>query len=365
MNTVAIAGSPKRSSCIRSLFINTLVSTLGLVKGLLSGSQAATTSVPSATTGSACRVFAMRSMVRSPCKEGGLELLAARAAPNAQPRGTEHRAGKFDDDRQYVRADEGVGAWVVEAGCHTGDDLLELREVEEERIVADSGEHFYPATCGDDRRLPVSHEHRGGLRAVDDAIDDPDLRRRGGAAEMHHLVATRARDERLNHEILDRVPVIVDLPLVEDVRVEERGACFRRRDEAGHGHHQNEVVRVGGAAEGVKVSNVGRVVRGQERAVLVVGGLDPSGEAERCSGREQQAPRDQAAARRGRSKAEHGSFLLEKENGRRATSSLRPSWSFGLPRANRRPARIPPGTVAGWVAESRPRALRSRRSDRV
>src|SRR5712691_1464458 len=294
MNTVAIAGSPKRSSCIRSLFINTLVSTLGLVKGLLSGSQAATTSVPSATTGSARRVFAMRSMVRSPDKEGGLELLAARAAPNAQPRGAEHRAGKFDDDRQHVRAGEGVGAWVVEAGCHAGDDLLELREVEEERIVADSGEHFDPAARGEDR-----------------------------------------------------------------------GAGFRLRDEAGHGHHQDEVVRVGGAAEGVKVSNVGRVVRGQERAVLVVGGLDPSGEAERCSGREQQAPRDQAAARRGRSKAEHGSFLLEKENGRRATSSLRPSWSFGLPRANRRPARIPPGTVAGWVAESRPRALRSRRSDRV
>src|SRR2546426_3011033 len=251
MNTVAIAGSPKRSSCIRSLFIDTLASTLGLVKGLLPGSQAATTSVPRATTGSARRVFAMRSMVRSPDKEGGLELLAARAAPNAQPRGAEHRAGKFDDDRQHVRAGEGVGAWVVETGCHAGDDLLELREVEEERIVADSGEHFDPAARGDDRGLPVSHEHRGGLRAIDTATDNPDLRRRGGAAEMHHLVATRASDERLNHEIFDRVPVIVDLPLVEDVRVEERGAGFRRRDEAGDGHHEDEVVQVGGAAEGV------------------------------------------------------------------------------------------------------------------
>ena len=196
-----------------------------------------------------------------------------------------------------------------------GDDLLELNEVEEEGIVAHSGERRHAGARGDDGARSVGDGDRGRLGPIDDAAGGSGHARRARAAEVHHLVSAVARHECLNHQIFDRVPVVVDLPLVQHVGVKEGGARFGRGNEAGHGHRQDDVVRVSGAAKGVQVGDVGGVVRGKQRTVLVVRRLDPTRQADGRSSREQQAPRDHAAARPGCSKAEHGSFLLEKRTG--------------------------------------------------
>src|SRR5439155_27115705 len=139
-----------------------------------------------------------------------------------------------------------------------------------------------------------------------------------GTHEVHHLVPAGTRRVGLDDQIFDRVAVVVDLPLIQDVWVEGGGARFGWRNEAGHRHDQDDVVRVDGAAEGVDVGDVGGVIRGKEGAVLVIGRLDPSSEADGRGGRERQAPRDRPAAPAERGKGGHGSLLV-KGNGRRAT----------------------------------------------
>src|SRR6266568_5880854 len=200
MNTVAIAGNPKRSSCRSSWCIRTLASTRGPDTGEEALSQPTAASAPSATSDSGPRILAMRSMVHSPREAGRLELRPAGGAPDAQLRAAEPRARKLDDDREHVGAREGVDAGTSERRGLTGDDLLELREVEEKRVVAHPGKHRHAAAGGDGRDFAVADADRGRFASLDDAARGAGHGRRGRAAEVHHLVSAGARHERLNHQ---------------------------------------------------------------------------------------------------------------------------------------------------------------------
>src|SRR5437016_10192181 len=117
-----------------------------------------------------------------------LELWPAGRAPNAELRVAELRAWQLDDDGEHVGPGERVDAGVAERRRFAGDDVLELHEVEEERIVAHAGEDGHAVTRGDERSGRVADGDGCRLRAVDDAVGRPDVGRRRGAAEMHHLM---------------------------------------------------------------------------------------------------------------------------------------------------------------------------------
>src|SRR3989442_8453799 len=102
MNSVAIAGSPKRSSWRSSWWISALASTRGATRGVEALSHPTTPSVPSAKTGSSLISFAVHSMVRGLLDGGRLELRPARGAPDAQLLAAEQRARQLDHDREHV-----------------------------------------------------------------------------------------------------------------------------------------------------------------------------------------------------------------------------------------------------------------------
>ena len=106
MNTVAIAGKPKRSSCRTSRFINTPASIRGPDTGAYGSSHPVTPSAASARSGSKRCSIAARSMVRCLLMSVELELLPARGAPNAQLRAAQHDARKLEDEREDVGACE-------------------------------------------------------------------------------------------------------------------------------------------------------------------------------------------------------------------------------------------------------------------
>src|SRR5437667_3059955 len=95
------------------------------------------------------------------------ELLPAGGAPDAQLGAPKPRAGKLDDEREHVRARERVDPRASEGSGLARDDLLELREVEEEGIVPHAGEHRHAVVRGDDGRLSMADADRSRLRPVD------------------------------------------------------------------------------------------------------------------------------------------------------------------------------------------------------
>src|SRR2546430_3774822 len=144
-----------------------------------------------ARSGSSCKVFVVTRMVGPPLESARLELHAARGPPDAELLAAEQRARDLGHDREHVETGEGVDSRIAEGGRLPGDDLLELHEVEEERIVAYPGEHRHPTACGHDRHRAVADANRGRLRPGDDSV----RRSRGGgrrrAAEVHDLVPAR------------------------------------------------------------------------------------------------------------------------------------------------------------------------------
>src|SRR6058998_3635381 len=113
-----------------------------------------------------------------------LELWPAGRAPNAELRVAELRAWQLDDDGEHVGPGERVDAGVAERRRFAGDDVFELHEIEEERIVAHASEHRHPIARSQDWRGTVADGDGCRLRTIDDAVAG----RRRGAAEMHHLV---------------------------------------------------------------------------------------------------------------------------------------------------------------------------------
>src|SRR5213593_847503 len=126
--------------------MRTLASRRGPAVGPLASSHPAMTR---ARSGSSCKVFVVTRMVGPPLESARLELHAARGPPDAELLAAEQRARDLGHDCEHVETGEGVDSRIAEGGRLPGDDLLELHEVEEERIVAYPGEHRHPAAWGD------------------------------------------------------------------------------------------------------------------------------------------------------------------------------------------------------------------------
>src|SRR5436190_2044772 len=141
-----------------------------------------------------------------------LELWPAGRAPNAELRVAELRAWQLGDDGEHVGPGERVDAGAAERRRFTRDDVLELHEVEEERIVAHAGEYGHAVTRGDDGSGRVADGDGCRLGTVDNTVRRADVGRRRGAAEMHHLMPAGSGHERLDHEIFDRVTPIATAP---------------------------------------------------------------------------------------------------------------------------------------------------------
>src|SRR5213596_881195 len=127
-----------------------------------------------------------------------LELWPAGRAPDAELRVAELRAWQFDDDGEHVGPGERVDARVAERRRFAGDDVLELHEVEKERIVAHAGEYGHAVAGSHDWGGAVTDCDRCRLQTVADAVRRPDVGRRGGAAEVHHLMPAGSGHERLD-----------------------------------------------------------------------------------------------------------------------------------------------------------------------
>src|SRR5437773_12459579 len=139
-----------------------------------------------------------------------LELWPAGRAPNAELRVAELRAWQLGDDGEHVGPGERVDAGAAERRRFARDDVLELHEIEEERIVAHAGEYGHPIARSHDWRGTVAHGDRCHLGTVDNSVRRADVGRRRGAAEVHHLLPAGSGHERLDHEIFDRVAVVIE-----------------------------------------------------------------------------------------------------------------------------------------------------------
>src|ERR1043166_6559612 len=103
---------------------------------------------------------------RNSVEAGGVagSLGPAGGAPDADgAAGAEQRLGEFHDDREHVESGEGIDARIPEGRGLACDDVLELHQVEEERIVAHARERGQAELARHDRLR--SEEHTSELQS--------------------------------------------------------------------------------------------------------------------------------------------------------------------------------------------------------
>jgi hypothetical protein len=173
----------------------------------------------------------------------------------------------FDDDAENIGTRKRVTAGVVETGGRAPNDLVKLVEIEEEGIVAGTGEQLDAVVAGGDDRMGAVGRYGYGTDegAFFDLCFGTRERRACRAVEVHAPAGINS----LNDKVFHIVPVVVDLELDQCVGVELGGCGSAWGEQALRVTDKNKIVCVL-AFEYIEVCDVGGLAF-HGRSIHVVG----------------------------------------------------------------------------------------------